>query len=94
MVTVRMSLNVGCSRFHTCNRNAINYVSVYSTWLHVTVKNMKILGVTQEQFMAMYSSLTNKCTFLFKKHIKIYIKIHINIAPTCFGLRPSSGSLH
>ena len=30
----------------------------------------------------------------FKKHIKIYVKIHINIAPTCFGLRPSSGSLH
>jgi hypothetical protein len=25
---------------------------------------------------------------------KIYIKIHINIAPTCFGLRPSSGSLY
>jgi len=23
---------------------------------------------------------------------KIYIKIHTNIAPTCFGLRPSSGS--
>ena len=39
------------------------------------------------------SSLTNKCTF-FKNHIKIYIKIHINIAPTCFGLQPSSGSLH
>ena len=32
--------------------------------------------------------------FYFKKHIKIYIKIHINIAPTCFGLRPSSGSPH
>ena len=32
--------------------------------------------------------------FYFKKHIIIYIKIHINIAPTCFGLRPSSGSLH
>ena len=42
----------------------------------------------------MYSSLTNKCTFYFKKHIKIYIKIHINIAPTCFSLRMSSGSLH
>ena len=43
----------------------------------------------------MYSSLTNKCTFInLKIHIKIYIKIHINIAPTCFGLRPSSGSLH
>ena len=32
--------------------------------------------------------------FYFKKHIKIYIKIRINIAPTCFGLRTSSGSLH
>jgi len=32
--------------------------------------------------------------FLFKKHIKIYIKIHINIAPTSFGFRPSSRSLH
>ena len=31
---------------------------------------------------------------LIKEHIKIYIKIHTNIAPTCFGLRPSSGSLH
>ena len=26
--------------------------------------------------------------------VKVYIKIHINIAPTYFGLRPSSGSLH
>jgi len=26
--------------------------------------------------------------------MKIYIKIHINIAPTHFGLRPSPGSLH
>jgi len=25
---------------------------------------------------------------------KIYIKRHINIVPTCFGLRPSSGSLY
>ena len=32
--------------------------------------------------------------FYFKKHIKIYIKIHINIAPIYFDLRPSSGSLH
>jgi hypothetical protein len=28
------------------------------------------------------------------ENIKIYIKIHIKIAPTSFGLRPSSGSLH
>ena len=32
--------------------------------------------------------------FYFKKRIKIYIKININFAPTCFGLRPPSGSLH
>ena len=28
------------------------------------------------------------------ENIKIYIKTCIKIAPTCFGLRPSSGSLH
>ena len=42
-----------------------------------------------------WSSFTNKCTFInLKKNIKIYIKIHISIALTCFGLRPSSGGLH
>jgi hypothetical protein len=28
------------------------------------------------------------------EEFKIYIKVHINIAPTFFGLRPSSGSLY
>ena len=28
------------------------------------------------------------------ENIKIYIKTYIKIAPTCFGLRPSSGSLY
>ena len=28
------------------------------------------------------------------ENITIYIKIYIKIAPTCFGLRPSSGILH
>jgi len=28
------------------------------------------------------------------ENIKIYIKTYINTAATCFGLRPSSGSLH
>jgi hypothetical protein len=28
------------------------------------------------------------------KRFKIYTRIHINIAPTCFGLRPSSGRLY
>jgi hypothetical protein len=31
---------------------------------------------------------------LFLENSKIYIKTYIKIAPTCFGLRPSSGSLH
>jgi len=38
-------------------------------------------------------SPTNELSY-FIKLIKIYIKIHINIVSTCFGLRPSSGSLH
>jgi len=28
------------------------------------------------------------------ENINICIKTYIKIAPTCFGLRPSSGSLH
>jgi len=31
--------------------------------------------------------------FFILKNIKIYIKIHINIAPKCFGLRPSCCSM-
>jgi hypothetical protein len=31
---------------------------------------------------------------LFLENSKIYIKTYTKIAPTCFGLRPSSGSLH
>ena len=38
-------------------------------------------------------SPTNALLLIKKKKIKIYIKMHINIAPTCFVLRPSSGSL-
>jgi hypothetical protein len=28
------------------------------------------------------------------ERFKIYTKIHTGVAPTCFGLRPSSGSLY
>jgi hypothetical protein len=28
------------------------------------------------------------------ERFKIYTRIHTNIAPTCFGLQPSSGSLY
>ena len=44
--------------------------------------------------ISLYCSLTNKCTFFLNfEKFKIYIKIHINIALTCFGLQPSSGRL-
>jgi hypothetical protein len=39
------------------------------------------------------SSFTNRCTFIILENSKIYIKTYIKIAPTCFGLRPSSGRL-
>jgi hypothetical protein len=42
------------------------------------------LGFTHKQMYFYY----------FRKHIKIYIKLHINIAPTCFDLPPPSASLH
>jgi hypothetical protein len=31
---------------------------------------------------------------LILENSKIYIKTYIKIVPTCFGLRPSSGSVH
>ena len=40
-----------------------------------------------------YSSPTYALLLNLEK-FKIYIKRRINIAPTCFGLRPSSGSLY
>ena len=41
------------------------------------------------------SSFTNKCIIYYtRKDYKIYVKISFDYALTCFGLRPSSGSLH
>jgi hypothetical protein len=48
-------------------------------WLH---ESASVLRYTNSACLP-YCSLTNKCS-----------RIHINIAPTCFGLRPSSGSLY
>jgi hypothetical protein len=44
-------------------------------------------------FLCTVHSPTNALLLILKKYIKIYIKIHVNKAPTCFGLRPSTGSL-
>jgi len=56
---------------------------------HLSIMYLKL----EMTFIRTVHSPTN-VLLLIKKHIKIYIKIHINIAPTCFGFRPSSGSLH
>jgi hypothetical protein len=46
-------------------------------------------------FWNLYSSLTNKCTIYWTwKSLKFTLKYKQNIAPTCFGLRSSSGSLY
>jgi hypothetical protein len=38
--------------------------------------------------------LPTNALLLTQKSFKIYIKIHTEFSPTCFGLRPSAGSLH
>ena len=40
------------------------------------------------------SFVTKKCIFLNFKHTLKFTLKYTNIAPTCFGLRSSSGSLH
>jgi len=64
----------------------------YSKFTHFTL----LMILLFHQLNLTYVELTHQQMhfYLFKEHIKLYIKIHINIAPTCFGLRPSSGSLH
>ena len=43
-------------------------------------------------YILIYVEVTHQQMHFY--YFKIYIKIHISIAPTCFGLRPSSESLH
>jgi len=58
------------------------------------MKNLKyFLSLHRALDLCKVHSPTN-ALFILKKHIKIYMKIHINIAAKCFGLRPSSGNLH
>jgi hypothetical protein len=38
--------------------------------------------------------LPTDALYISLEKVKIYIKTYIKIAPTYFGLRPSSGSLH
>ena len=67
--------------------------NTYTTSCVVQISVIFFYCCTVQSDICTVHSPTN-ALFYFKEHIKIYIKIHINIAPTCFGLRPSSGSLH
>ena len=50
-------------------------------------------GIPTQNSVYIVHSPTN-VLLLNLEHIKVDIKIHINVAPTCFGLRPSSGTLY
>jgi len=61
-----------------------------------------LIAVIYIYFLSLHRSLWNLyivhsptyALLLNLEKFKIYIKSHINIAPTCFGLRSSSGSLY
>ena len=78
--TIFTNLNLDLKRFRTLTRNTINQ-------LKNCLILKKLLGRCRVH------SQTTALSY-FKRPIKIYIKMHLNIAPTFFGLRPSSGSLH
>jgi hypothetical protein len=70
-----------------------NY-TIPQTWLKVWIINNSIFIVAGCILIYVHVQFTDQLHFFILKTHYIYIKIHINIAPTCFGLRPSSGSLH
>ena len=84
----------------------LNSVHGRSAVLHVCaryiIKTSTNIGLHRPIFLSLHRSLWNLCIvhsptnaiLLNLEKFKIYIKRHINIAPTCFGLQPSSGSLY
>jgi len=62
-------------------------LDICSSGFHVTWFN--ITGLTAKSFI-----YQQKHFISVLENIKIYITTYIKIASTCFGLRPSSGSLH
>jgi len=82
-----------------------NRCTSYQSFIY---QQMHFISVFHLPTDALHTSLsfTNRCTsyqsFIYQQmhfisvleNIKIHIKTYIKIAPTCFGLRPSSGSLH
>jgi len=89
---------------HRLREKKTDDTKVYNTGANITAWYGSMFSVLESLwdwngFLAtkvnssMYSSLTKNALFNLKTHENIYIKIHINIAPTCFGLRPSSGSV-
>jgi len=93
------------TQFTTCETDTILNINLAGCLQYNTMLLYFIMWVTQLNIWNFYRctvhsdicrvhSPTNALLLIFKEHIKIYIKIHINIAATCFGLRLSSGSLH
>jgi len=58
------------------------------------LKDLSSYRLIDAHIKSKYCLLTNNALLLNSEKFKIYIKIHINIAATCFGLRPSSGNLY
>jgi len=66
-------------------------VSMFSC-LHDTV--LRLLSLHRALWNLYIVHSPTNALLLNLEMFKIYIIIHINITPTCFGLRPSSGSLY
>jgi hypothetical protein len=65
-------------------------------WNYYSLKlmqNTNLESVWQIFFSTKVSHSPTDALLLILENTKIYIKTFIKIAPTCFGLRPSSGSL-
>ena len=80
-------VNIKCITFPYCD--ALNTLTVY-----LTGRSTSIFIVAPCFLKSIYFTHQQMHYLLNLQKFKIYIKIHTNIAPTCFGLRPSSGSLY
>jgi hypothetical protein len=92
---------------HTAPKRILNYITSYyanktkSVWKRGMTCHMSRI-IKPRILLLLHSALWNLCivhsptNLLFIKlgNVSIYIKMYIIIAPTCFGLRPSSGSLY
>jgi len=60
----------------------------YLMWREIKKKSYFIFFIVAPCILIYVDFTHQQMHFFIFKNIKIYIKIHINIAPTCFVLRP------